>query len=81
MYGKESKECIKETPFLWENFEGNIYNFDNFPKQINYRHSVIVHKHVQNREVEHWVLLMRIDDHSIEILNSLGAEKNYFEKF
>ena len=79
MYGKELKACIDKIPFLVENFDG-VYNFDTLPMQIQQRHFVILNKDM-NSEVGHWVLLLRIDDDTIEVFDSLGGGESDIQFF
>ena len=74
MYGRELKACIEKIPFLGENFDG-VYNYEDFPEEIKDRHFVILNKNIKNREVGHWILLLRNED-TIEVFDSLGGKES-----
>lgn len=80
MYGKELKTCIEKIPFVGENFDG-IYNLQDFPMKIKERHFVILNKQVNNSEVGHWILLLRVDDETIEVFDSLGGTESDIQPF
>ena len=74
MYGKELKRCIEKIPFIGENFDG-VFSIADCPMQIKERHFVILNK-LMNSEVGHWILVLRSDNDTIEVFDSLGGGEN-----